>query len=299
MPVRPSWVDDGDLLGYVDSIHNIYIPGESGIINTLVEANKEVNLHKLYIICFDEMNLARVEHYFAQFLSVLEMDSGQRKLKLYNKELESRLYNSIAFPSSINIGENILFVGTVNIDESTYHFSDKVLDRANVIRLSMMPFENLKNMKLEKRQKGKVEEVFFTKYKEYINTESDIELSGKEIQFFDEMNVEIGKINSNLGIGYRIVKQIDRYLKNIPENTILNRETALDLQVVQRILTKVRGSQEQLVEFIGEYDTKTDKLSDSKIEEILDKYNEISSFMKTREVIKNKAKELKIYGYTI
>ncbi|WP_227645012.1 hypothetical protein [Enterococcus durans] len=58
------------------------------------------------------MNLARVEHYFSQFLSVLEMEPNTRKIKLYNEDLENKLYNSSTYPSTIEVGQNILFVGT-------------------------------------------------------------------------------------------------------------------------------------------------------------------------------------------
>lgn len=136
--VRPFWADDSDLLGYADTVNNIYRPGDSGLIDTLIDAQD--NPDDLFIVVFDEMNLARVEHYFSQFLSVLEMDTGSRMLALYNPQLESRLYNSEKYPSNIAIGENVLFVGTVNTDESTYQFSDKVLDRSNVMTLEMIPF---------------------------------------------------------------------------------------------------------------------------------------------------------------
>lgn len=63
---------------------------------------------------------------------------------MYNKQLESRLYNSEKYPANISIGENVLFVGTVNTDESTYQFSDKVLDRSNVMTLEMVPFGSIK-----------------------------------------------------------------------------------------------------------------------------------------------------------
>ncbi|WP_221770359.1 McrB family protein, partial [Listeria seeligeri] len=128
--VRPFWEDDSDLLGYPDTINSVYRPGDSGLTDALIDAGK--NRDKLYLICFDEMNLARVEHYFSQFLSVLEMDADFRNIRLYNKDLEKRFYNSDQYPASVSIGKNVLFVGTVNLDESTYHFSDKVLDRANV-----------------------------------------------------------------------------------------------------------------------------------------------------------------------
>lgn len=65
VPVRPFWADDSDLLGYADTVNNIYRPGDSGLIDTLIDAQD--NDKSLFIVVFDEMNLARVEHYFSQF----------------------------------------------------------------------------------------------------------------------------------------------------------------------------------------------------------------------------------------
>lgn len=84
IPVRPNWNDDSDLIGFVDSMHMVYRPSDAGFINILMEACQERNENKLYIICFDEMNLARVEHYFSQFLSILEMPEKSRVLRLYS-----------------------------------------------------------------------------------------------------------------------------------------------------------------------------------------------------------------------
>lgn len=84
IPVRPNWNDDSDLIGFVDSMHMVYRPSDAGFINILMEACQERNKSKLYIICFDEMNLARVEHYFSQFLSILEMPEKSRVLRLYS-----------------------------------------------------------------------------------------------------------------------------------------------------------------------------------------------------------------------
>lgn len=85
IPVRPSWNDDSDLLGYVDLVHMVYRASDSGFVDFLVRAQKEENKNKLFIVCFDEMNLARVEHYFSQFLSLLERPANQRELQLYDK----------------------------------------------------------------------------------------------------------------------------------------------------------------------------------------------------------------------
>lgn len=295
IPVRPSWSDDRDLLGYVDSIHNIYKPGDTSLIDTLVQANK--NIDKIYIVCFDEMNLARVEYYFSQFLSILEMDGVNRKIKLYNSDLENKLYNADKYPSEIIIRDNILFVGTVNIDESTYHFSDKVLDRANVITLNTQELNKIRHVKFEKRTK--CNEIMFNEYNKYRLTQSEITLKDKELDLLNILNKEINKTNKNIGVGFRIVRQIDLYLKNIPSDSILTREEAFDLQILQRVLTKIRGPQEQMQELIGIYNKENDTVSSSIIVDKLDEYNDLSNFNKTREYIKQKAKELKIYGYTI
>lgn len=69
VPVRPSWTDDSDMLGFADMMHNCFRPGDSGLVDKLIEAEK--NPDQMYIVLFDEMNLAKVEQYFSQFLSVL------------------------------------------------------------------------------------------------------------------------------------------------------------------------------------------------------------------------------------
>lgn len=55
IPVRPNWNDDSDLIGFVDSMHMVYRPSDTGFINILMEASQERNENKLYIICFDEI----------------------------------------------------------------------------------------------------------------------------------------------------------------------------------------------------------------------------------------------------
>ena len=96
------------------------------------------------------MNLARVEHYFAQFISVLEKEDHPM-IRLYNPSLAPRLYNSEKYPPEIPVGRNVLFTGTVNVDESTCHFSDKILDRANVITLSQCHFRDLLKLSPQER----------------------------------------------------------------------------------------------------------------------------------------------------
>ncbi|HEU4964142.1 MAG TPA: AAA family ATPase [Bacilli bacterium] len=298
IPVRPSWTDDADLVGYVDSIHNVYRPGDSGLIDTLIQADREdTNSKKVYIVCFDEMNLARVEHYFSQFLSVLEMPSSQRKLRLYNDELEHRLYNSARYPATVSIGDNVIFVGTVNLDESTYHFSDKVLDRANVITLDVLPFRKLKDLK-EKKLPA-IEPWTFNEFSTFKSAADTLQLKDREIEFLEQVHAAFQTMHKGQGIGHRIVRQIDSYLKNLPQGHALSRSAAFDLQIVQRILTKLRGPEELLKPLLGSYNLDTGEVNGSRLLDLLAAFADISAFDKTRAKIEQKAKELRLNGYTV
>lgn len=299
IPVRPAWTDDADVIGYADTLNHVYRPGDSGVINALLSAKEKTNV--LHIICFDEMNLARVEHYFSQFLSVLEMETGpSRVLRLYNDNLEDKLTNSNVYPPVIPIGDNVIFVGTVNLDESTYHFSDKVLDRANVISLNVLPFSYLKKVTEETEYTGnKAVKISFDQFNSFQNKNQEIQMNEKELEFLWELHTQLQKVNNNLGAGPRIVRQIDMYLKNLPKSSTYSREEAFDKQVVQRILTKVRGPEVKLKRFIGSFDVQTETIEESIVVEILDRYHDISKFSETRNVLIHKAKELKVNGYTL
>ncbi|WP_394877501.1 McrB family protein [Mammaliicoccus lentus] len=298
IPVSPSWTDDSDIIGYADTLNMIYRPDDYGLIETLLNAKEEPS--KLHIICFDEMNLARIEHYFSQFLSLLESDVENRKLRLYNKELGGKLYNSSKYKYEIPIGKNVYFVGTANVDDTTYHFSNKVLDRANLITLKVMPFEELVKISRTEKINALAEDAYNNEYVDkFYNSNKTIELDIKVIEFLQELHNLLMEINSQSGIGPRVIRQIDSYIKNIPKNEgVLNENEALDLQIVQRILSKVRGSREELSEYLGIYDSISNNLVSSTIINLLDKYKDISDFEESRNLIFSKAKELYLNGYT-
>lgn len=291
--VRPSWTDDADLLGYLDTRNYLYRPGDTGLIETLRHADENPN--QIHIVCFDEMNLARVEHYFSQFLSVLEAPTP-RRLHLYNEQLASRLYNATEYPPIINIGDNVMFVGTVNLDESTYHFSDKVLDRANVISLRVLPFSRLKDLKIQPtpRKTWNVDD-----FQLFRNRSETVQLSDREVEFLEAIHHLMSSVSQQRGVGYRIVRQIDMYLKGLPNQEYLNRNVAFDLQVTQRIITKVRGAEEELRSLLGQYDSGALDIKHSAMLDLFDKFSDVSSFDYSRTMVNQKAKELKLYGYAV
>lgn len=297
IPVRPSWNDDSDLLGYVDLVHMVYRPSDTGFINKIVEASRPENKDKLYLICLDEMNLARVEHYFSQFLSILERPVGARELVLYDEQYANQLYNSSKYPQQVSIGDNVKFIGTVNIDESTYHFSDKVLDRANVISLEVLDYSQPNNWKQDKYAPANTPEWSNEDFGKLIKKD-DVQLQNqiRIREFLWEMHTLLHGTNANLGVGPRIVKSIETYLRNLPEGDteyVLSEAEGLDYQVAQRILTKVRGPEEQLKELFQIQEQKNALIT------LLDKFDNISKFERCRQAITQKEKELKIYGYCL
>lgn len=295
--VRPFWEDDSDLLGYADTVNSVYRPGDSGLIDALLEASR--HKENIYMVCFDEMNLARVEHYFSQFLSVLEMEPNTRKIKLYNEDLENKLYNSSTYPSTIEVGQNILFVGTINTDESTHQFSDKVLDRSNIISLELVPFHEISEVNdyIQSDQK-KRNQLKYDDFKNFKNSNPTNGLTQKEKEMFWKLHLAINSKDKNIGIGWRILKQIDEYLKNLPVQNDLSRKEAIDIQLVQRVLSKIRGSDEQLSELVGKWN-ENDLKQVGEFEQIINEYPESSDFKYTKKVLLQKARELNLHGFTL
>lgn len=129
---RPDWSDSSDLFGHTD-LNGVFIPGE---ILGFIHAAKD-NPDIPHILCLDEMNLARVEYYFSDYLSIIETRDIQEthivsmplvSESLYGRDEYAKLkYGEMGFP------ENLYLIGTVNMDETTFPFSKKVLDRANTI----------------------------------------------------------------------------------------------------------------------------------------------------------------------
>lgn len=132
VPVRPDWTDSADVLGYTDLQRN-FRPGP--VLEIAHDA--AANTDQFWTCIIDEMNLARVEQYFAEVLSRIEdrkrqPNGGYRSGPLLGQALkeEDAEWGEVVIP------ENLAIVGTVNMDESTHGFSRKVLDRAFTIELS-------------------------------------------------------------------------------------------------------------------------------------------------------------------
>lgn len=307
LPINPSYTEPGDLLGYLNNVTGIYTASDTRLVDFLNQASKAKD--KMHIVIFDEMNLSQVEYWFAPFISLLEREPGKRNLELYNPG--ANCINKSQYPHSIHIGDNVRFIGTVNIDETTKNFSDRLLDRANIIILEKQSFAKLKEEILEFNEEKHKQESY-NKYEEnnrlyleWINKDKWIEsYSDKEIQFFDELHEIINKYDTQKGVSFRIIKKIGEFLNNIPidrnNELLLARSKALDLQVNQRIITKIKGTEQQFGKLIGTISSYgSDEIIDSELAQFFSKeeWKEISDFKLTKKEINRKAKELGVYGY--
>jgi hypothetical protein len=122
--VQPSWRDRAEILGYLNEFTKRF--NETDFLKALYEATyrKDINF-----IVLDEMNLARIEYYFAEFLSIMEMpDPSEWKIDLVP---DSRASDPLKVVNGkINVSQNVWFIGTANKDDSTFTITDKVYDRA-------------------------------------------------------------------------------------------------------------------------------------------------------------------------
>ena len=137
IPVQPSWKEKTDLVGYFNEFTKNY--NETELLARIYEAGGN---RKMYVTVLDEMNIARVEYYFAEFLSVLEMPDPERRLiEIVSDSLPNDPKRII--DGKIKLPENMWYVGTANTDDSTMAISDKVYDRAMIIALDRraLPFD--------------------------------------------------------------------------------------------------------------------------------------------------------------
>ena len=123
IPVRPDWSDSTALFGYQNVLANRYV--STPFLDITRTAGLPEHRHKAFFVCLDEMNLARVEHYLADYLSALE--SRAHRIPLHE-----------GVPDLI-LPPNLFVTGTVNVDETTHGFSRKVLDRANTFDFDDLP----------------------------------------------------------------------------------------------------------------------------------------------------------------
>ena len=199
IPVQPMWKERTDLLGYYNEFTKQF--NETELLSKMYEAGYSKDI---YVTVLDEMNIARVEYYFAEFLSMLEIpDKEKRYLEIVSNQWESdpkRLKNG-----KIAVPENMWFIGTANNDDSTFAISDKVYDRAMIMNLDNKaePFTAAKEKPVHITYK-RFEAMAASARKEYRITKRN----EKRLKKLDEYMIE----HFHVTFGNRIMKQIHDYI---------------------------------------------------------------------------------------
>jgi hypothetical protein len=251
VPVGADWTNREPLLGYPNALDKEeYVSPENGVLDLMVRAKNEYDIYqtdnskipKPYFLILDEMNLSHVERYFADFLSTME--SGD-KIPLHKIESESQI-----IPQSIKFPKNLFIIGTVNIDETTYMFSPKVLDRANTIEFrltetDLVAFINSDvklDMDLLKGQGANMSDSFMAMT--LTNTNKNLKPSEEDLKvFFSELK------KSGAEFGYRTASEIGRLmymLKELGESG----DNLLDIAIMQKLLPKLHGSRNKLTKVL-------------------------------------------------
>ena len=246
--VRPDWSDSTDLFGHTD-LNGTFVPG--CVLDFIVEAQR--NPDHPYLLCLDEMNLARVEYYLSDFLSVIETREfmGNRIRtdalvpdSLYGKDNAARKkYGEVLFP------ENLYIVGTVNMDETTFPFSRKVLDRANTIEFNYVD--------LVPDFSGTVESIRLNEKNDFLKTEYLLlaqcpEDAQSNVQQYCNQLEKINKIlqTANAHVGYRVRDEICFYMLNNRNAKLMSDDEALDHEIMQKILPRIQGSGASIKEML-------------------------------------------------
>ncbi len=239
--VQPTWDSPESLMGYFNAIENKFDATEflRFFIQTTLSKNEEPYGLKeaMNIVLLDEMNLAHIELYFAEFLSKLEVKRS--------KETNISIKLGTGLTWELPLGDNLLFVGTMNEDESTKMLSDKVLDRAFCLN-----FERPKTLQ-SKQQKPLPSNDGYLKvetFNRWINKEGNLEANLEE---YRKLTEEINKRLSTCyrSIGHRVWQSMSAYMHNHPlvlhafdaSDTNKALQLAYEECLVLKIFPKLRG----------------------------------------------------------
>ena len=241
VPVGADWTNRDPLLGYASALDaQKYMKPENGALQLIIDAKN--NPHKPFFLILDEMNLSHVERYFADFLSAME---SKEAISLHAEETD---VNGV--PPFISLPDNLFIIGTVNIDETTYMFSPKVLDRANVIEFRVEEEEMKRflsknttiNMSALTGKGASTAADFLNKVRAKDQTlPVNNEVTNDLIEFFKELK------KAGAEFGYRTATEILRFAAVV--NTLeseWSKEEILDAAIMQKLLPKVHGSRRKL-----------------------------------------------------
>ncbi len=264
VPVGADWTDNRNVIGFVNYLktgkgNNEGKPIFQGtpVLDLILKAEKDPK--NPYFLILDEMNLSHVERYFSDFLSAME---SQENIPIHEEQDKLPTSSGFEVSSYISYPNNLYVIGTVNIDETTYMFSPKVLDRANVLEFSLD--ENDLENYLQQSNKEPITQNE-KKQAPIGMPESFQKLSLQVRELNDESIQDLHGINnikdslikffivlkkSRFEFAYRTVNEVLRYVRVAyaikPDDNEWNWKHVMDMQILQKILPKLHGSRRRL-----------------------------------------------------
>ena len=280
--VKPNWHNSMDVIGYLSNIpspHYVFTP----FIEFIVKAWQYPEVP--FFLCLDEMNLAPVEEYFAEFLSAIESRSFEGKkymtdpiIKPFNsfgEDVAKMMVNTL-FPNftaadknsflgkivdhletkGLTLPKNLMVIGTVNMDETTFSFSRKVLDRAMSVEMNEVNYDSFLNDTTDDDLKAIVQAFEDNKDADLNALLVDRHIEAKEI--IDELGDDakfaidyLKRINALLEgtpfkLGYRAANEALIYLQASQEFGHTDRIAALDNFTLMKILSRIEGDESKL-----------------------------------------------------
>jgi hypothetical protein len=258
VPVKPQWSDNSDLFGYVPSLNpTSFVKGRFTEVIEAAEATPD----QLALVLLDEMNLAAVEHYFSDFLSVMETRhraAGTIQTDPLPLELPAVVpgqFDPYAHLRTMGLPTNVRVVGTANMDETTHLFSPKVLDRAFSIE-SVAP-------DLTQFPSGEAQAFDATMFTRLVPRLLDVTNAVSEKEAYaiaPDLLSEIGALlqeasdvlrPAGIAFGYRTRRDVCLYMhfwQKFELSNVLSASAAMDLCFLQKVLPKVQGAGEGLGE---------------------------------------------------
>jgi Cdc6-like AAA superfamily ATPase len=250
IPVGANWTENRHILGFYNVITGEY--NRTNALNLMLESCEDHGTPHFLVL--DEMNLSHVERYFSDFLSAMESE----------EPIELHSNGKCEVPQKIELNSNLFVIGTVNVDETTYMFSPKVLDRANTLEfLTQSAADYMSNTPTYEANGN-------TNYLE--DPLSDLDIRDEDINklkkrfsniktsngtlLWDELSINIYKFQEALreadfDFGFRTINEILRfmYVSWVYEGkpgTWNNWDRYFDAQIMQKMLPKIHGSQREL-----------------------------------------------------
>lgn len=255
VPVQPNWDSQEAMLGYFNSMTNHF--DAQPVLRYLMQTQQERTAEypngladMMNLILLDEMNLSHPELYFAEFLSKLEERRGKTKVPSIDINLGSGIegYN-------LKLRRNVLWVGTMNQDETTKSLSDKVIDRSFIINFPRPKYLKGLNVKsLSKHIKSSEDSHYLTynSWRSWINYESLFD--EKEVGTYKTIIEQINNYMDKAGraLGHRVWQSVEYYMSNHPDVIVAHKQKneddliksmkiAFEDQLVQKVMPKLRG----------------------------------------------------------